>query len=426
MNLSTAAPRSFWQFCVREHRPLTFGLNFTFLSSFGQTFLLSLFVPYFIAYHDLSRASFGSIYSLLTLASAAVIPLVGGWIDRVPLRPYSLLVIVGLVLGALTTAFSGHVIILIPGLFLLRLAGQGLSTHTAKTAIGRFYREYRGRALSIINLGLPVGEGTLPMLVTALLGLLSWRWTLVILGTAIALVFLPLQFWLLGTSSLTDPWKPGRTTDGDERNPSNDGSLAVYRSVLREIRFWLLAPAVVLPAFWLTGLFLYQTTVADHLGWSVPLLASAFTGYAFTRIVFSLGVGPFVDRYSARVLFPFYLVPFAGALTFAYYHPGSWSAFGYMSLLGVTMGTGTSIKTALWAELYGTEVLGRIRSLFSSLVVFSTSLSPALMGWLLEAGIAVETLLAWALLTIGVSTLGAIVGVMLEPGRERKPTRSTE
>lgn len=415
MNLRNFLPETFWKFILRETRPLLYGLNFTFLSSFGQTFLLSLFVPYFIEYYDLTKASFGTIYSGITLTSAAVIPVLGGWIDHAPLKYYSLFVIGGLIAGAFTTAFSWHVMLLVVGLFLLRLSGQGLSLHTAKTAVGRFYATNRGRALSVINLGLPIGEGVLPLVVTGSLEAFSWRMTLVGLGALIGIVFLPLQFFLLETSGITkNPDQAPGENDGGISEYFNLERYQVYLTVLGELRFWFLVPAVVLPGFWITGLFLYQTILADQLGWSMGLLATAFVGYAVARIGFSLGVGPLIDRWSARLLFPFYLVPFALALLFAYYHPGRWSAFGYMSFLGVTMGAGSSIKTALWAELYGRGVLGRVRSLFSSIVVFATSVCPILMGWLLEYGYAIETILAWALLTIVLSTLGAAVGCSLD------------
>ena len=58
--------------------------------------------------------------------------------------------------------------------------------------------------------------------------------------------------------------------------------------------------------------------------------------------------------------------------------------------------------------------VGRVRSLFSSLMVFSTSLSPVLLGWLLDAGVAFRTILLWALLTIVLSTLAAFVATSVE------------
>ncbi len=407
--------RKYGSFARDEMIPLGYGANFTFLSSFGQTFLLSLFVPYFVENYDLTKASFGTIYSALTLISAALIPVLGGWIDRTPLQLYSLLVLGGLIAGTLLTGLAGNVAVLVVGLFFLRLCGQGLSNHTAHTSIGRFYdEERRGKALSVINLGLPVGEGILPLTVTGLLTWFSWRWSLVGISILITFIFLPIQYFLMKWSRITDP-RFSELEDKSTVDPTGFfgfRQFRVYVTILREPRFWLITPAVVLPAFWITGLFLYQTSLADRVGWTVGLLATAFIAYAVCRIAFSLGIGPAVDRWNARILFPFYLAPFGLGLLFAYFHPGRWSAFAYMSLLGVTMGAGSSIKTALWAELYGRNILGRIRSLFSALMVFSTSLSPFLLGWLLDRGYSFKIIILWALGSIFGATLTATMGLI--------------
>jgi MFS family permease len=40
--------------------------------------------------------------------------------------------------------------------------------------------------------------------------------------------------------------------------------------------------------------------------------------------------------------------------------------------------------TALWAELYGTEHLGSIKSLITSLIVIATAISPMMLGFCLD------------------------------------------
>jgi len=197
------------------------------------------------------------------------------------------------------------------------------------------------------------------------------------------------------------------TEDDNDESDVQQSSWPVYQMLLRDYRFWLLIPAVLLPAFWATGLFLYQVSIAEQLGWSATLIASAFVGFAASRILSTLSIGPAIDHYSAQTLFPFYLLPFGAGLVFAFYHPGNWSAFAYMALMGITLGMGSNIKSALWAELYGTDVIGTIRSLFSSLMVFSTALSPFLMGWAIDKGMAMESIIFVALATVLVSTLMA-------------------
>ncbi len=390
---------SYISFVLREKRILTFGLSFTFFSSFGQTFLISLFVPYFLQDFNLSNAGFGSLYSVATLSSAAILPYLGKWIDHLPLKQYSLYVAVGLLAASITLALSWHISLLFVALLLLRLSGQGLSSHTAQTAMARYFINERGKALSISSLGYPIGEGVLPLIVAGMLSVLSWRMTWGTFALVIALLFIPFVQLVLGKTQRS------RLDEHTDREQSSEEAKKFYQSLLADHRFWLLVPAVLLPAFWATALFLYQISIAEQLGWTSGLIATAFVAFAATRIASSLGVGPLIDRWSARTLFPYYLLPFGAGLVFAWFHPGSWSAFLYMGLLGVTMGIGSNIKSALWAELYGEEVIGTVRSLFSGLMVFSTALSPFLIGWLLDHNIEMTAILAVAIASVVLATL---------------------
>lgn len=132
-------------------------------------------MPYFLEDFALNNTSFGSMYSIATLVSAGTLPYLGQWIDHLPLRKYSLLVASGLVIASLRVAVSWHVALLFIGIILLRLSGQGLSSHTAQTAMARYFTDERGKALSISSLGYPIGEGILPLAIAGLLGIFSWR-----------------------------------------------------------------------------------------------------------------------------------------------------------------------------------------------------------------------------------------------------------
>ncbi len=392
---------NYLSFALREKRILSFGLSFTFMSSFGQTFLISLFVPYFLKDFSLSNATFGSLYSVATLISAGLLPYLGKWIDDLPLRMYSQMVITGLLVASITVALSWHVAVLFVGLVLLRLSGQGLSSHTAQTAMARYFVYERGKALSISSLGYPIGEGILPLAIAGLLGIFSWRLTWGVIVLVIALFFIPLVRYILSKSE----YKDVEHTEKDSQ--TTDSSWEVYRMLAKDYRIWLVTPVVLLPPFWATGLFLYQVSIAEQLGWSATLIASAFVAFAASRVVSSISIGPLIDYFSAKTLIPYYVLPFGGGLVFAYYHPGSWSAFVYMLLIGVTMGMGSNIKSALWAELYGTDIIGTVRSVFSSLMVLSTALCPFLMGWAIDQGMAMESILSIAIVTIGIATLMA-------------------
>lgn len=397
---------SYLTFVLQERKVLSFGLSFTFFSSFGQTFLISLFVPFFLADFNLSNAAFGSIYSVATLTSAAALPYLGKWIDVLPIGRYSLYVASGLLIASLTMAFSWHIGFLFAGILMLRLSGQGLSGHTAETAMARYFKLQRGKALSISSLGYAFGEGLLPLGIAAILAITSWRMTWGIIALIIALVFIPYILYILKKTGIEEANQTVKVQDSDE-----DTGSGTYKMIFSEKRFWMILPAVLIPPFWATALFLYQVSIAEQLGWSAAIIASAFVFFAGTRIVSSLGIGPVIDRLSAQTVFPFYILPLGLGLVVAFFHPGIWSAFLYMALFGVTLGFGSSIKSALWAELYGEEVIGTVRSLFASIMVFSTALSPFLFGWMLDQNIAIESILLVAMATVVAGFFLAFTGL---------------
>jgi MFS family permease len=307
----------YWKFFQDEFPLLGYGLSLTFFSSFGQTFFISLSVPFLLASHSLSNGEFGTLYSAATLGSAALLPWTGKWLDRTSLLRFTLAIVLLLATSALLVAASWNLLVLFLGLLGLRLAGPGLAGYTAFTAMARSYAARRGKALGICSLGFPMGEAVLPLLGTVAIAWVGWRgsWALI---TALSLVFFaPLFRTLLlrssgspGSSRLpeartgsdgpeaarprdtrtspVDAWDPAADpTPRGEAAEVGDASWSRRRAV-RDSLFWFALPASLLPAFWATGIFLYQSGIGELKGWSIPVMASAFTAFAVTRIGVSL------------------------------------------------------------------------------------------------------------------------------------------
>lgn len=396
---------SYLAFVLQERRVLSFGLSFTFFSSFGQTFVISLFVPFFLEAFSLTNAGFGAIFSVATLISAGTLPWLGRHIDRIPLQKYSFAVASGLFLAALVVMVSWHISVLFLGILLLRLSGRGLSCHTAETTMARLYNGERGKALSVSSLGYPLGEGLIPLAVAGLLTIIDWRATWGLIALCIILIWMPIIWFLVSRD------RNGRF--GEQKPPAPESTEQKnYSLIFQEWRIWFLLPASLMSAFWVTGLFLYQVSIGGTLGWSPALIATAFVSFAIFRILGAITIGPLIDRFSARKLFPFFLIPMIAGVSLPIVFSGTWVAFLYMSLIGLTMGFGSNIKSALWAELFGTSTLGTVRSFFASLTVFTTALSPFLVGWLLDIGLPFTYVLAGGALITG---LAALLSLRIHP-----------
>ena len=78
-----------------------------------------------------------------------------------------------------------------------------------------------------------------------------------------------------------------------------------------------------------------------------------------------------------------------------------------LGLLGVSIGCGGPVGAALWAEVYGTEKLGAIRSMTSSFAVWSTAVSPILFGVLIDNGMSIQALMSGVAVYVSAATLMA-------------------
>lgn len=372
------------RFLVANRHFLGFGLVMMVFSSFGQTYYISLFGAELRSVFALSHGDLGLYYSAATLASGIVMLWVGRLVDLVSLPRLSVGVCLGLAVACLSMAAVPAAVLLYGVFFLLRLGGQGMMSHTALSSAARHFGADRGKAVSIVALGAPIGAGLAPVLTVLVVGLIGWRLSWAAAASLLALAVLPGLLWLLRRSKLPR-----------DDLASSAGPMARQWSraeVLRDPRFYLIAPSVVASSYIITGLFFHQTHIAEIKGWSLAWLATCYLGYAVATVLAALAVGPLVDRFSARRLLPFYLAPLALTLLVLWVAENPLTAFVYLTLCGIATGTSQTVVNALWAEIYGVRHLGAIRALAFSLNIVASALSPFSLGWLIDRGVTVDSI----------------------------------
>ena len=366
---------------------LSLGLFLIFSSSVGQTFFISLFSGEIRNAFNLSHGMFGILYSVATLTSATLFFWLGKLTDQFNLTVLGLITL-GILSGfsfLLSSAETLHILFL--SLLGLRLFGQSMISHIAVTAMARWFSKKRGRALSIALMGHPIGEALLPSLITFFLFQYTWREIWVGIGTCIIIIFLPLVYWL------------GRHLKSNNHDSSNSGLTKSKKKlidswnrsqVLKDLRFYQVLPGLLASPFIVTGVFFHQIHLIETKSWSITLLASSYPFFALSVIGVTFGAGWIIDRFGTVHLLRFFLLPLAFGLIII---AGTDKAFAipiFMILMGASAGSATIVISTLWVELYGINYLGSIRSMFFSMVVLATSVSPALMGLLLDIGITLE------------------------------------
>jgi MFS family permease len=358
---------------AKEKAMLSFGFLMNFFSSYGQTFLVSLYVPFIVESFGISKSGFGTFYSVATLTSAVIISFVGKMIDRVPLRTYSYAVLALVVLCTLLFSVAQSLVVMFVALLGIRLGGQGLFTHISTTATARHFESKRGMALGVTSLGHPAGQLLLPLLFMPMI--LHWGWRGSMVASAVAAtVLLP---WVI---ELTRHHKHALP----QGNTSTGTSSLRQADLLRDGAFWLTVVNSLMVPILTTALFLYQIPIGTDKGWSLQWVAFSFGFFAVFNAASMLLAGWLVDKYGSRLLFPLYLMPFLVGVTVMALTNHLWAGPFYMAMAGMSSGLGSPIKTALQVDMYGASSLGTVRSLSSSFLVLSTALGAPLFGYILD------------------------------------------
>jgi len=393
------------------------GFLLTFLSSFGQTFFISASIGEWQDRFGLSHGSFGRLYMVATLMSALTLPFLGRIVDRMP--EARTIYLCAPVLGAacLAAAYAPSVIILTLAIYLLRLFGQGMMTHIALTATGRWFAAQRGRAVSLVVLGHQAGEASLPLAFAALALAAGFQAGWIAATLVLLLVGMPLAAW-----AYARPRQPKDSHEPDG-SPGLDGNHWTRSAVLRDPVFYLLLLGVLAPPFIGTVLFFHQDYMTDLNGWPRTLFAQGLSVMALTTVVFALMTGALIDRFSATALLPVLLIPLTAACLVLSVATAPALFFVFMVLLGMSYGLSSTLFGALWPEVYGTRHLGAVRSVIVSAMVFATAAGPGITGTLIDMGIALPIQVrALGGYCLAVTAILTVIGLILN--RRRTPVQA--
>ena len=366
---------------------IIFGFIFTFFSSFGQSFFLGLFNAPIRNELDITHGQFGGIYAFATICSSLLLIWVGKKIDDYRILNYSFFVVILLFLSSVFFSLINSIYFLAVGIFLMRLSGQGLMSHTSTTTISRFFEKSRGKALSTIWFGLSTAEFILPVLVTYFFIIYSWRtvWQ----GIAIfVILFLP--FVIINTI---------KSINLDSREEDKNPNLKKIkikswkrREVIKDYRFYIVSLNMLAMPWIATGVFVYQSFIAESKMWSIYTIPKAFMVYSITSITTLFFSGLLVDKFTSRKLISFMNIPLLLAMAVLYSYQNEIYAYIFLGLIGVSNGLANVLGSSTWAEIYGVKYIGSIKALTTAFMVFSTAFGTAVFGILIDNGFTIENI----------------------------------
>lgn len=381
----------FLTFLRENARWLAAGALLSFLSSFGQTFFISIFAAEIRAEFGLSHGAWGAIYAGGTAASAAVMLWAGGLVDRFRVATVGAVVLAGLALATAFMALNSAVVLLPAVIFALRFFGQGMAIHTAMVAMARWFVATRGRALAIATLGFQLGEAALPISFVWLKARVDWH-LLWLAASILCLLMIPVLLALL---------RQGRVPMGSGQGPDVQAGMQGRHwrraEALRHPLFWALMPALVGSPAFVTAFWFQQVHIAEIKGWEHLSLVAVFPLGTGAFVLATAAFGLAIDRFgSARVL-PFFVLPMVLAFAVLGLTTSLAGAALGVILLGIGGGGQATLPAACWAEFYGTRHLGAIKAAVASAMVAGSAIGPAISGALIDAGVAMPAqMLAYA------------------------------
>ena len=394
---------------------IIFGFIFTFFSSFGQSFFLGLFNAPIRNELGITHGQFGNIYATATIFSSLLLIWVGKKIDEYQIIYYSFFVILLLFFSSLFFSFINSIIFLSIGIFLMRFSGQGLMSHTSTTTISRFFEKSRGKALSTIWFGLSSAEFILPVLVTYLFIIYSWRsvWQ----GIAIiVIIFLP--FVVLNT--IKQIKLDSREKDLD---PKKNFKIKSWRrrEVIKDYRFYIVSLNMLAMPWIATGVFVYQSFISDSKMWNIYTIPKAFMVYSLASIITLFFSGFLVDKFTSRKLIPIMNIPLLISMFVLFNYQHEISAFIFLGLVGISNGLANVLGSSTWAEIYGVKFIGSIKALTTAFMVFSTAFGTAVFGLMIDNGFSIENIAFVSGIYIVISLfLLILIRNKLEPIKLRK------
>ena len=370
-------------FMKSNARWLSAGALLTFLSSFGQTFFISLFAAEIQTEFRLSHGEWGAIYSIGTFASAIVMIWAGGLSDRFRAKSLGPIILVLLAVSCLAMAFNPVWWGLFLVVFALRFTGQGMTSHIAIVAMSRWFSAARGRALAIATLGCSGGEAFLPIIVVLLMGFVDWR-LLWMAATLICLAGIPVLLSLLRQErtpqSLADTQQ---NTGMNLRNWTRNNAIGHWL-------FWFMVPAMLGPSAFNTAFFFHQVHFADIKGIAHIDLVSLYPVYTIICILAMIGAGWSLDRWGTPRLIPYMQIPMIIAfLLFATSQSIEMLTFGLV-FLALNTGFHATLAAAFWSEFYGTAHIGSIKAMAAAIMVLGSALGPGITGLAIDLGIGLE------------------------------------
>ena len=340
------------------------------------------------------RATFGWAQTARHFASSGTSPGVGWLLDRFGARvmlPVAALITGGAMIGLSVMSQGWHLVVLFSLMGLVGMSGPGALV-TSIPVLKWFVRD-RGKAISYMGLGVPVGALIFVPLTQIFIDAWGWRTTWLVLAMIGMVIIVPLA----GIFVRRQPEDMGLLPDGIRRReePADQGG-GNPRRIAPEIS-WFMGEAVRTRALWRLVIVFSMVSLAVGIvgvhripafmdrGMDPTLISLATAFDAVCAGVTTFAFGMLVKRVAAKKLgaVGFLTLAVAGVLTI--YATNIPLMALSMAVFGMGIGGMIFLQNFIWADYFGREHVGSIRGIVTPINLVIGGVGAPIAGYVRDA-----------------------------------------
>ena len=379
-----------------------------------------------------SAAATSVAFVFQRLESGILGPLAGFLVDRVSPRK---LMYIGWVIISLGFFLMSQInsLWMFYGAFMIMAMGFSFGSFIVmNTAVARWFREKRSRALTMIYLGFGA-SGTLVPLIALSIEEFGWRETLVWLAVLLGVVGI-----ILSSVMRRQPEDYGYLPDGKTIGETNElkgfsdkqptlelvpeSSGYTVKEAIRTKAFWLLSLAFLFQHIGTSAVMVHIVPYLESVEVSTTIAATAVTGMTLCSVIGRLGFGFLGDFTNKRYLVATALtLQTIGLFIFSLISADKvWLIVLFLLTYAPGYGGPIPLRPALQADYFGTRSFGTIMGLMASVSMIGGLFSPVLAGWMFDVTGSYRQ--AWQLFSL--ITLPSVILILLAKPPQTGPEPS--
>jgi len=380
----------------RERRPFFFGwwvvgVSVIGISASPAPMVLAsfgLFMKQFSAEFGWSRSEISICMTVMTIALASCLPLVGRLLDRFGTRRVLLPSMLALTLClAAIPLFADklwHVVLLYG---LIGSLSAGSNSVTYMHLLAAWFDKFRGLALGIGMSGMGLGFIYVPLLVQFMIDHGGWRAAFYTLSATVLCIAMPLAWWGVKDTPQALGLNPdGSGSGASPKSASKDVGMNLSE-VLRRREFWMLVAIFLMTAFVLNGLIAHLAPMLTDRGMHNNTAALAASTVGAAVFAGRILIGYLIDRFFApHVAIFFFSLSALGVAVLGLGAAGP-MAFVAAITIGLSFGAELDLLAYLASRYFGLRALGSVCGILLASILVGTAISPVAFAlWFESAG----------------------------------------